>query len=238
MAASTPSPAALLVAERFGPTFQGEGPSMGQQALFIRLSRCNLTCRACDTAYTWDWSRFDPRAESGRLGVDELVSWALGSPTRLVVVTGGEPLLQQPGVVGLLAGLVAAGRSVEIETNGTQVPCPELLELTQQFNVSPKLSGFGAGMGITRRINDTALQAFASSGKGVFKFVVTAPADLDEVTDLERRFGLSPVWVMPQGTDTTDVLAGLSWLAEEALARGWNLSGRLQVLLWGDERGR
>ena len=52
----------LLVAERFGverPTFQGEGPSSGVPALFIRLSRCNLTCTWCDTPYTWDTSRFD-----------------------------------------------------------------------------------------------------------------------------------------------------------------------------------
>ncbi|WP_220729580.1 hypothetical protein [Streptomyces radicis] len=34
----------LIVAETFGPTFQGEGPSAGQQAVFIRLSRCDLSC--------------------------------------------------------------------------------------------------------------------------------------------------------------------------------------------------
>ena len=54
----------LIVAECFGvetPTFQGEGPSCGHPALFIRLSRCNLTCARCDTKYTWDWSRFDEK---------------------------------------------------------------------------------------------------------------------------------------------------------------------------------
>lgn len=44
--------AVLLVAERFGPTLQGEGPSVGQPSLFIRLSRCNLSCAFCDTPYT------------------------------------------------------------------------------------------------------------------------------------------------------------------------------------------
>ena len=79
----------LLVAELFGPTFQGEGPSAGQQALFVRLSRCNLSCRWCDTSYTWDWSRFDPHAEARRLPVPEVARWLLQWPVRLVVVTDG-----------------------------------------------------------------------------------------------------------------------------------------------------
>jgi 7-carboxy-7-deazaguanine synthase len=41
----------------FGPTFQGEGPSAGRRALFIRLSHCNLSCPGCDTPESWDWSR-------------------------------------------------------------------------------------------------------------------------------------------------------------------------------------
>jgi organic radical activating enzyme len=59
----------LLVAEMFGPTFQGEGPSAGQRAVFVRTSRCNLSCSWCDTPHTWDWSRFDPHAEARRIPV-------------------------------------------------------------------------------------------------------------------------------------------------------------------------
>ena len=57
----------LVVAEIFGPTWQGEGPSAGQVAAFVRLGLCNLTCAWCDTAYTWDRSRFDLRAELRRM---------------------------------------------------------------------------------------------------------------------------------------------------------------------------
>lgn len=206
--------------------------------MFIRLSRCNLACPACDTPYTWDWSRFDPTAEASRISVDELVGWAVASSTELVVITGGEPLLQQTALVGLVRALTDAGRRVEIETNGTRVPSPELIEAVAQFTVSPKLSAFGAGMGEARRIEPAALRGFVCCGKSVFKFVITTSADLAEVTEMEQRFGLSPVWVMPEGTTREAVLSGMSWLAEEALTRGWHLSGRLHVLLWGDERGR
>ena len=45
----------LTVSEIFGPTFQGEGPFTGRAAVFLRLGRCNLDCKWCDTPYTWDW---------------------------------------------------------------------------------------------------------------------------------------------------------------------------------------
>ncbi|MFV2108103.1 MULTISPECIES: 7-carboxy-7-deazaguanine synthase QueE [unclassified Micromonospora] len=226
----------LLVAEMFA-TVQGEGPSCGQQALFVRLSRCNLSCPSCDTPYTWDWSRFDPAREATRRSTDAVLRWVLDQPTRLVVVTGGEPLLQQAELVPLLAELAAAGRRVEVETNGTVVPDPAVAELVD-WNVSPKLASFSAPRDQLRRTVGKALEAFARTGRARFKFVASGPADLDEIAGLQQRFGLDPVWVMPEGTAADQVLTGLQGLADEVVRRGWNLTSRLHVLAWGDVRGR
>ncbi|MGH8897379.1 MAG: 7-carboxy-7-deazaguanine synthase QueE [Egibacteraceae bacterium] len=220
----------------FGPTFQGEGQSTGQQALFVRLSRCNLSCSWCDTPYTWDWSRFDPHAEARRIPVKTVAAWVLASPVQLVVITGGEPLLQQPGLVPLVERLAAAGRGVEVETNGTIAPAARLTEAVGRFNVSPKLTA--AGGSVAARIRPVALRAFAGCGKAVFKFVVTDPAEIEGIAELQRAYGLAPVWVMPQGITSGTVIAGMRLIADEALARGWNLSPRLHVLLWEDARGR
>jgi hypothetical protein len=84
----------LLVAERF-LSLQGEGPSTGQQAVFLRLSRCNLSCPSCDTPYTWDTSRFDLSAETQRYPSHDIIAWVLAQQPRLLVITGGEPLLQR-----------------------------------------------------------------------------------------------------------------------------------------------
>jgi 7-carboxy-7-deazaguanine synthase len=221
----------------FGPTCQGEGPSVGRSSVFVRLMLCNLRCRTCDTAETWDTTRYDLRAGSQWASVPEIAHWALDWRTELVVITGGEPLIQQPAVTALAELLAAADRDVEVETNGTIAPLPSLAAAVSRFNVSPKLSVFGTGMSRKRRIVPTALCAFTATGKAVFKFVA-GPADLDEIDALVAEFGLWPVWVMPEGNTRAAVLRGLRELADPVLARGWNLTPRLHTLIWGNERGR
>ncbi|SEG93851.1 7-cyano-7-deazaguanosine (preQ0) biosynthesis protein QueE [Thermomonospora echinospora] len=226
----------LLVSEIFGPTFQGEGPSAGVRAAFLRLSRCPLACRWCDTPYTWDTSRYDLTTETRRMSEEEVLADLLARPAPLVVITGGEPLLQQDRLTWLIDMCRARRRRVEVETSGTVVPSRGVLGAAHRFNVSPKLAN--SGMPQHRRINPDALRAFTRSGKAAFKFVVEGLADLEEIAELEAEYGLAPIWVMPQATTAEGVLDGLRTVADEVLARGWNLTGRLHVLLWGDVRGR
>ena len=228
----------LLVAEMFGPTFQGEGPSCGQQALFVRLSRCNLACPGCDTPYTWDTTRYDLREHTTPLASEQVIDWVLAHPTRLIVISGGEPLLQQERLLPLVRTLAGLGRRIEIETNGTLIPAGELLRLVSAFNVSPKLEAFAAPSDAARRLNPAALRTLAACGKAVFKFVVTGLDDLEEIGRLQGEYGLDPVWVMPEGTSSQTILTRSRLLAEEVLARGWNLTSRQHVLLWEDTRGR
>ncbi|WP_239127188.1 7-carboxy-7-deazaguanine synthase QueE [Asanoa siamensis] len=228
----------VLVAEVFGPTLQGEGPSCGQQALFVRLSRCNLSCPGCDTPFTWDRSRYDLREHTRRYSAASLVSWVLEHPTPLVVISGGEPLLQQDRIFPVVAALTAAGRRVEIETNGAVTPSPELVAQVAAFNVSPKLAAFASERDADRRINPAALSTLVTSGKAVFKFVASGVADLEEVSDLVTRFELAPVWVMPEGSTSEVIVSRMRELADAVVARGWNLTTRLHVLLWEDARGR
>lgn len=226
----------LVIAEVFGPTFQGEGASLGQRAGFVRLGRCNLDCSWCDTPYTWDWSRFDPAEELSREATAGVLARLEPMRPDLVVITGGEPLLQQTGLVGLLEGCLARGWSVEVETNGTIAPLPALVPLVQRWNVSPKLAN--SGVSLRQRIRPDALAGLLATGAAVFKFVVTQVGELDEVADIVNAHQLRPVWIMPEGRDTPTIVDGARRLADGVLERGWNLSPRLHVLLWGDERGR
>ncbi|MFF3332644.1 7-carboxy-7-deazaguanine synthase QueE [Streptomyces sp. NPDC002888] len=229
----------LIVAECFGveqPTFQGEGPSCGVPALFIRLSRCNLTCDWCDTKYTWDWTQFDPRKESKKRTVASLLAWALRSAVELVVITGGEPLLQQKKLIPLLRGLLAAGKRVEFETNGTIAPHPELLVDGVRFNISPKLAN--SGVAEAKRIIPAALETFAASGRAAFKFVTRTVAELDEIAALVDRYGLDPVWVMPEGTTPEGLIETTRTLADAVAIRRWLFTQRLHVLAFAEARRR
>ena len=226
----------LRLAEVFGATFQGEGPHAGRCAAFVRLGGCNLSCSWCDTRYSWDWNQFNRDEKTRVTDVQVVREQVVSFETDLVVVTGGEPLLQQDSLLVLVEGLTVDGRTVHVETNGTILPGPRLLDLLECVVVSAKLAG--SGLAQRRRLQVDVLRHLAGSGKAVFKFVVTGTPDVQELIGLTHQVPLGTIWVMPEGTDARQVLAGARWLAPIALEHGWNLSLRLQVLLWGDERGR
>lgn len=236
-------PGELIVSEVFGPTFQGEGPSVGRRAGFVRLGRCNLDCGAgagatwaCDTPYTWDWRRFSEEVELTTISVGAIVEQLEGMDVELVVITGGEPLLQQRRLVPLVEACTRRGWKVEVETNGTIAPRHDFADNVAQFNVSPKLPN--SGVLAERALRPDALAALQDSGKAVFKFVAAEAAELDEVAAVVDGYGLAPVWVMPAGTSTEEILHVSRDLADAVLARGWQLGTRLHILLWGDSRGR
>lgn len=213
----------LMVSEIFGPTFQGEGPSAGRRAWFLRLGGCNLACSWCDTPYTWDARRFDLRAEIIRTPIADLPD-QLGPCDDLLVITGGEPLLQTRGVGQLLA--VLGERPVEVETNGTLAP--PLWPRPVDFNVSPKLTNSGRA---------TALHpAWLDVATARFKFVVTSAGDITEAAALGTP--RERTWVMPEGTTSFAVLGTAQKVADAAARYGFNLTLRQHVLLWGSERGR
>lgn len=90
-------------------SIQGESTFAGLPCTFVRLSRCNLRCRWCDT----------PQAFEGGLEMSraEVLDKALSFGTPLVELTGGEPLLQA-AAIPLLGELCDAGRTVLLETSG------------------------------------------------------------------------------------------------------------------------
>jgi 7-cyano-7-deazaguanosine (preQ0) biosynthesis protein QueE len=229
------SDATLVVSEVFGPTWQGEGPSIGRRAGFVRLGRCNLSCSWCDSAFTWNWDRFDPAVELQRRSVDGVLAELDSMGIERVVVTGGEPLLQQRALAQLIGSCRARGWRVEVETAGTLAPIPALTEAVGQWNVSPKLAN--SGVAVERRRKPDVLRALQATDRAAFKFVVTQPTDLEEVDQLVTECGLRNVWIMPEGTDAVTVVARLQELADPVLARGWNLTPRLHILIWGDRRG-
>jgi organic radical activating enzyme len=115
----------LALAEIFY-SVQGEGTYVGTPAVFVRLAGCNLNCRFCDTDYS----------VREFVSIPEIVARVreLGGGCPMIVLTGGEPFAQAE-TPALIAALIADGRRVHIESNGTiATDLPESVWLT----VSPK----------------------------------------------------------------------------------------------------
>ena len=219
-------------------SIQGEGTSAGQPSVFVRLAACNLRCSWCDTAYTWDWRRYDRRREVMTIGVDEVVERVTSFSSSNVVLTGGEPLLQGSKLAVVAAKLKAKQRRIEVETNGTRVPSPQLAANVDQWNVSPKLEN--SGNALCRREMPVALDWFAAQPNAFFKLVVSSPADMPEVSAFVGRYQVpaARVLLMPEARDSATLRERSLWLAEACRMYGYRFSSRLHILLWGDERGR
>lgn len=223
----------MIVSELFGPTVQGEGPSLGRRCGFLRLGKCNQACEWCDSAYTWRWSDHDPEVELHEMTLESIVEQLDAMNVDMAVITGGEPLLQQRDLKRLIDALrVERGWRIEIETAGTIAPQLEI----DQWNVSPKLAN--SGNPLDRRYKPDVLRAFEATGRAVFKFVVSDAGDVDEISAMVTECRLTNVWLMPEGTTAGSLDARLRWIAPMAIERGWNLTTRLHIVLWGDERGR
>ena len=219
-------------------SLQGEGVTMGRPSVFLRLATCNLACSWCDTKYTWDWERYDYEAEVVSLPVSEVEERVLAFGCRQLVVTGGEPLLQQERLGPLASSLKRRGFHCEVETNGTLAPSARMVEAVSQWNVSPKLTNSDNPR--KRREVPPAIAAFRNLDNAYFKFVVSEPPDVDEVGDLAARYDIPSdrVILMPEGTTPDALDARSGWLADACVARGHRFGTRLHVLLWGDQRGR
>ena len=125
-------------------TLQGEGVQAGSRAVFLRFAGCNLwsgreqdraeaQCRFCDTDFVGtDGEGGGKFADAEKLGAHVQATWGSGDERRLVVITGGEPMLQLDA--GLIDALHRRGFRVAVESNGTLPATPGIDWLC----VSPK----------------------------------------------------------------------------------------------------
>lgn len=205
----------MEVVEHFR-SLQGEGRTIGLPTYFIRAAGCNLDCNWCDTQYAMTM-------KGTEMSPDRIV--ALTGSTRHVCVTGGEPLLQKDAVE-LLEKLVAAGKHVVLETNGSidvsAVPNHESIMISMDIKC-PK-SGMSDRMMLENigRLRE----------KDQIKFVIYDGEDLDYAEGIIRKYS-------PRAECIFSPVGGIDIepLAEEVLSK--NLEVRilpqLHRIIWGNK---
>ncbi|MGB4464097.1 MAG: 7-carboxy-7-deazaguanine synthase QueE [Candidatus Hydrothermia bacterium] len=226
----------LIVSEIFS-SIQGEGPKIGAPSVFLRLGGCNLHCKFCDTdyasylEYASEWRSYPLEGLIGKIYEIKGDLWNL-------VITGGEPLIQEKALRVFIGRVQSAFTSIEIETNGTILP-QELKNLNGLlFNVSIKLSN--AGIEEEERIKPEVIDFYANWPLSIFKFVVESRQDLDEIEEITREFYIPKqrVYLMPRSRTTRELNLKALEVVQFCLEMGFNYSDRLQLRIFKGIKGK
>ncbi|HEY3782307.1 MAG TPA: 7-carboxy-7-deazaguanine synthase QueE [Fimbriimonadaceae bacterium] len=226
----------LRIAEIFH-SVQGEGIWVGTPSVFVRISGCNLRCVWCDTPYA-SWS-----PEGPILSLASVLASVASYDCNHVVITGGEPMLFEP-VVDLALALKQGGHTITIETAGTvfrSLPC-DLMSISPKLLNSVPVGSDWEARHSAARLNFGVLTSLIEGYECQLKFVVGSSLDSD-LAEIDAILSKLPfvkperVLLMPEGIDSGVILNGLKALVPVALERGWRLTPRLHVDLFGNTKG-
>ena len=188
-------------------SIQGESSYMGFPAVFIRLSGCDLRCSYCDTSYAFH--------ESVELTIPEILRSIAGYPTKLAIVTGGEPMLQ-PSIHDLFRELLELGYEVLAETGGHVA----LDQVDPRVHKIMDLKCPSSGTAQHNRFENIE----CLDGHDEIKFVVGDRRDFDWACEIIRRYDL------PSRVGTVLFSSVHHALPYDELAR-WVLESGLKVRL-------
>src|ERR1700722_10543374 len=215
----------MKIAEIFY-SIQGEGMLAGIPSVFVRTSGCNLRCTWCDTPYT-SW-----QPEGVERDIESIAAEVERYGASHVVVTGGEPMIA-PQMEELTDRLK---QHITIETAGTvdaHVRC-------DLMSISPKLAnstphqredGRWAAQHDRLRYQPEILRRLTQLYPYQLKFVITEPADLQQVNAIVSEIGASRnrVVLMPEGVDAGILAERGRWLAEIAKQEGFRMTPALTL---------
>ncbi len=208
-------------------SFQGEGLNAGVPSIFVRFGNCNLKCTWCDTKYTWQPGVSDNQVVATPELIEKIRALSEENNCRHLVITGGEPMLQQGEIVALRKAF--PNFYIEVETNGSQAVTPECHAAVNLFTVSYKMKNSG---------NDS-YELKTRGEKCVYKFVMCALDDGDEINALVKQYDLprEKIFIMPEGVTAQALEQKTPFVTAFALKHGYRFTTRLHVLAWGSKRG-
>jgi len=208
---------------------------LGVPSVFVRVAGCPLRCKWCDTKYAWD------KSAGEEMSIEAIAEKVLAFEVRHVVVTGGEPLVNDE-LISLIDAIDDPSLHITIETSGIEYVGGLKCDL---MSISPKLSNsVEADSGEKPEVeplNINAMQRLIDEYDYQIKFVVDSPDDLDEIAGVIAKLeNINPykIMLMPQASTKVEYVKKLPMVAEIAKNTGFALSPRLQVELWGNSKGK
>jgi 7-carboxy-7-deazaguanine synthase len=212
----------LRVCEIFH-SIQGESSYAGWPCSFVRLSGCNLRCRYCDTPYAYE--------EGVAMEVGEILERLGIYSSRLVEVTGGEPLLQAE-TPRLVRKLLECGYRVLVETNGSKdisgldPRCVAIVDMKCPSSGQSHCNDLGN----LRRLRPSDELKFVIENRADYDFAKSLLSSIRSEGEIMNTVHFSPVFGQLDPSRLVD------WILEDGL---WvHLNMQWHKVIWGpDERG-
>lgn len=200
-------------------SLQGESCEVGLPTVFVRLTGCPLRCSYCDTEYAFKGNNL--------LSIDEILAEIQRYNTKLVCVTGGEPLAQVDCYI-LLDRLIKEGYQVSLETSGS----------IDIGDVNPKVA---IVMDVkTPSSNESKKNKYDNIEKlqikDHLKFVIGSKIDFDWSVNILNQYPtqagvlFSPVFNIVKPIELAD------WILDKQI--NVRLQVQMHKLLWGDQKGK
>ena len=237
----------LAISEVFY-SIQGEGPTTGYPAVFVRLGGCNLMCGGMGTQFdkelhnqaTWRCDTIEVWMNAMSVPFNEILPFdcheALRNGANLII-TGGEPLMQQENVLHFIYYVreLYPNVYIEIETNGTVAPSEALLHRVNQWNCSPKLTNSGNDISI---IFKPGVLYALNQHNTAFKFVVTTREDFRQIEEMYLPLlDKNKVWLMPSGENQELLNQSKQVVAEICKQNYLKFTNRLHIEIWNKKTG-
>jgi len=214
-------------------SIQGEMAGLGRVCLFIRTYGCNLAEKCsldCDSRYSWDPK--DKKSKILDITFEDLFAIIRKENTKYIVITGGEPMLQEVYVEKIIDEF-SATKIFYIETNGTIAPNNQLKhKMNVNFNVSPKTPIW--------ELDETFFKSFPKE-RTIFKFVLNPGHTkikkfLDAYDKLEEF--QDQIFVMPSSKNRKQYIKNS--LSIVKICKKWKLNfcPREHLVLWDGKKGK
>lgn len=200
-------------------SIQGESTQVGRPSVFVRLMGCPLRCKYCDTEYAF--------YEGKRYSFDDIFAQIEAFPTKLVEVTGGEPLAQ-PNVLPFMKELVDRGYEVMIETSGAF----PIDDIHPQVRIILDIKTPGSGELARMRWENIAV---LKKGYDEVKFVVTSKSDFDFAVNICREYELFDrvvVLISPSFKDVKNIELA-QWVLDSGLP--FRMQLQMHKYIWEPE---
>jgi len=154
-----------------------------------------------------------------------------------LIITGGEPTLQQKNIKGFIEYLKSfyPNLYIEVETNGTIMPDEFLIENINQWNCSAKLSNSGNDLNVIFIPN---VIEKLNTLNTVFKFVVSNEDDWNEIRKIYLPLiNKNKVWLMPSGENQELLNESKQVVAEICKENYLKFTNRLHIEIWNKKTG-